>query len=57
VDRKFKIRDFEKRWWDENEIKVSGTSKRRLIKDKRIMFVITPKGESWPKKLGMVKLG
>jgi hypothetical protein len=56
VDRKFKIRDFEKRWWDQNEVRVSGTSKMRLIRDHRIVFIITPKGESWPKKLGMVKV-
>ncbi len=55
VDRKFKIRDFEKRWWDVNEIKVSGTSKRRKVRDHRLMFIITPKGESWPRKLGMIK--
>jgi predicted double-glycine peptidase len=53
VDRKFKIHDFEKRWWDFNEISVSGTSKKRRVKDIRVMFVITPKGESWPKVLGM----
>jgi len=55
VDRKFKIRDFEKRWWDTNEVRVSGTSKIRSIKDIRVMFAITKKGESWPKELGMVK--
>lgn len=55
VDRKFNIKEFVKRWWDENEIKVSGSSKRRLVRDIRIMFVITPKGETWPKKLGMTK--
>lgn len=55
VDRKFKITDFVKRWWDQNEISVAGTSKKRMIVDKRVMFVITPKGETWPKKLGMKK--
>ncbi|HJY98168.1 MAG TPA: hypothetical protein VJ227_00430 [Patescibacteria group bacterium] len=55
VDRKFKIKDFSKWWWDENEIKVAGTSRKRKITDYRLMFVITPKGESWPKKLGMTK--
>lgn len=47
VDRKFKIRNFEKRWWDENDIN------GKVFKDKRVMFVVTPKGTSWPKKLGM----
>lgn len=55
VDRKFKIRDFEKRWWDENEISVPGTSKKKHVVDHRIMFVVTPKTDSWPRKLHMVK--
>lgn len=49
VDRKFRIKEFEKRWWDENIIK------GRNLHDKRVMFVITPKGVMWPKKLGMGK--
>lgn len=55
VDRRFKIKFFEKRWWDVNEIKVSGTTRRRQLTDNKVMFVIAPKGESWPKKLGMTK--
>jgi hypothetical protein len=55
VDRRFRIKDFEKRWWDENEIRISGTSKTRVLADKRMMFVITPAGATWPKKLGMKK--
>lgn len=50
VDRKFRLPFFVKRWWDTNF--VSG----REIKDKRVMFVITPKGESWPRNLGMKKI-
>lgn len=49
IDRKFKIKDFEARWWDENIIK------GRNLHDKRVMFVIAPKSDSWPKKLGMKK--
>lgn len=49
VDRKFNIREFEKRWWDENVIN------GRNLHDRRVMFVITKKGETWPKKLGMSK--
>lgn len=53
VDRKFRIKDFLDRWWDENEIRITGTSRRRKIFDYRLIFVITPRGETWPKKLGM----
>ncbi len=56
VDRRFRIKDFEKRWWDQNEIRVAGTSKRRVLTDKRMMFVITPVDTSWPKKFRMKKV-
>lgn len=55
LDRKFSFKHFEKRWWDENYIRVAGRSKPRITKDIRVMFLIAPKNESWPKKLGMVK--
>lgn len=53
VDRKLGIKYFEKRWWDVNEIRVAGTTRRRKITDNKVMFVIAPKGETWPQKLGM----
>lgn len=46
LDRKFKITDFEKRWWDVNG----------LIYDKKLMFLITSKKETFPKYLGMVRV-
>lgn len=49
VDRKFKISEFKKRWWDENMI-----HGRNLV-DNKLMFLITPSGETWPKRLDMVK--
>lgn len=55
VDRRFNIKFFEKRWWDENDISVSGTSKKKRVHDNHVMFVITPKNATWPKKLGMKK--
>ena len=56
VDRRFRIKDFEKRWWDQNEVSVSGTSKKKTVTDHKMMFVITPKGVIWPRKLGMVRV-
>lgn len=50
VDRKFEIKFFLKRWWDKNVIK------GRTLVDRRVMFLITPKGTTWPKKLGMAKI-
>jgi ABC-type bacteriocin/lantibiotic exporter with double-glycine peptidase domain len=57
TDRKFKIAEFKKKWWDVNEVKISGSTKTKQIKDVRMMFLITPKDELWPKKLGMKKAG
>lgn len=50
VDRRFKIKEFEKRWWDVNTIK------GKNITDKKMMFVVTPKDEKWPKEVGMKKV-
>jgi hypothetical protein len=55
VDRKFRIKEFVKRWWDENEVKVKGRTRTKTVRDNRVMFVVTPKSEAWPKKLGMVR--
>jgi hypothetical protein len=57
IDRKFKVSEFKKKWWDVNEVKISGRKKTRQIKDVRMMFLITPKDETWPRKLKMVKTG
>jgi ABC-type bacteriocin/lantibiotic exporter with double-glycine peptidase domain len=50
TDRKFAIKDFTKRWWDVNEVK------KRTVLDRRVAFLITPKSDSWPKKIGMRKI-
>lgn len=50
TDRKFAIKDFLERWWDTNIIK------GRELFDRRVMFVIVPKSEKFPKKLGMAKV-
>lgn len=56
VDRKFKIDEFVRRWWDENDIKIGDSTRTRRIRDTRVLFVITPKDATWPKKLGMKKV-
>lgn len=56
VDRRFKISEFFKKWWDTNEVKKPGTSKTKIIKDTRVMFVIVPRNEKWPVKIGMRKI-
>jgi predicted double-glycine peptidase len=52
-DRRFSIIDFEHRWWDTNEIIDSRTGKHKLMKDYHMMFIVTPKGATFPEILGM----
>lgn len=54
-DRKIAVSIFKKRWWDNNDFKIKGSTKIKKVKDIKVMFVITPKGASWPKKLRMIK--
>jgi hypothetical protein len=49
VDRKFSLKDFQKRWWDVNVVG------KKTVTDKKMLFIITPTGTAWPKKLGMKK--
>jgi hypothetical protein len=49
IDRKLGIKFFTQRWWDTNLVK------GRILKDRRMLFVVVPQGQNWPKKLGMVK--
>lgn len=46
LDRKFRISDFEKRWWDANGLEY----------DKKLMFLITSKKETFPRSLGMIRV-
>jgi len=46
LDRKFRIADFEKRWWDVNG----------LVYDRKLMFLITSKKEAFPRHLGMIRV-
>jgi hypothetical protein len=50
VDRRFRIKRFTKRWWDINKVR------GRNIVDRKVIFVITPKNETWPRRLGMKRV-
>jgi hypothetical protein len=45
--------DFVERWWDTNEVTNPETGRTRLVRDTRMMFVITAKEVSFPKLVGM----
>ena len=52
-DRWFGVVDFERRWWDTNEVIDKATGKRWSMKDDQMMFVVVPQGTVWPQELGM----
>lgn len=56
LDRKFRISDFEKRWWDSNEIPIPYSKVKKLVYDRKLMFLITSKKETFPRRLGMIRV-
>lgn len=56
LDRKFRISDFEKRWWDSNEVAIPYSKIKKLVYDRKLMFLITSKKETFPRSLGMIRV-
>jgi len=56
VDRKFSVLQFIRRWWDINEVIDPITNKRQEVDDYHCLFVITPKEDSSPEKLGLKRI-
>lgn len=54
-DRRFKIDRFEELWWDENEVRNTKTGKMDIVKDNHVIFIITPKSETFPRELKMAR--
>lgn len=54
-DRRFKIDRFEELWWDENEVRNTKTGKMDVIRDNHVIFIITPKNETFPRELKMAR--
>lgn len=46
---------FLERWWDTNEITDPKTGKKHLKEDKHLLFIIVPRAETFPEKLGLTK--
>jgi hypothetical protein len=55
-DRIFSFEVFRKRWWDTNAVEDSKTGEETYVVDTRLMFIITPKSETFPEELGMRRL-
>lgn len=52
-DRKLPLLTFNRRWWDINERINKKTNRTYQIDDDHLLFIITPKKETFPKKLKM----
>ena len=55
-DREFSIIQFERRWWDINQITDPVTQEKREADDYHGLFIITPQSESFPEKLGLERI-
>ena len=56
LDRKFRSADFEKRWWDSNEVAIPYSKIKKLVYDRKLMFLITSKKETFPRRFGMIRV-
>lgn len=54
-DRTFRIPEFQKRWWDENEVQSPETKKHKFVKDHHTIFVIAKPSRHFPHYVGMRK--
>jgi len=55
TDRKFSILQFERRWWDINEVVDQLTHRHQEIDDYHGLFLITPKNFSFPDSFKLLK--
>jgi ABC-type bacteriocin/lantibiotic exporter with double-glycine peptidase domain len=53
-DRTFTVTEFEKRWWDFNVVMDFEKSKKKIVKDHHVLFIVTDKTATFPKKLKML---
>jgi hypothetical protein len=51
--RIFSLAWFESRWWDTDKYKDRITGKKKLKKTTCFIFIVTPKGATFPKEIGM----
>lgn len=55
-DRKLTVLEFERRWWDINEVLDPKTKKAKEVDDYHVMFIVTPQKATFPLRLGMTKI-
>jgi hypothetical protein len=52
-DRIFTFREFDRRWFDYNEVQDLKSRRKRYARDEHMLFVIVPPNETFPQELGM----
>lgn len=52
-DRQFTLLEFERRWWDINEVIDSSSKRPFQIDDYHTLFIVTPKSAVFPQKMGL----
>lgn len=55
-DRFFTVLEFERRWWDSNTVVDSVSGRSREVSSYHSMFIIVPRGRSFPENLAMTRL-
>ncbi len=56
TDRTFTLTEFQKRWWDYNDVKNPKTKKLRHVKDHHMLFIVTSKRSRFPHVLKMKQI-
>ncbi len=54
-DRRIPLSRFEELWWDINDVRDTKTDRMIHVKDYHMVFIITPKNETFPRELKMVR--
>lgn len=52
-DRILGFNTFANRWWDINQVTDPKTGKRKYEEDHHLLFIVTPKDDTFPEQLGM----
>lgn len=52
-DRRFNLVEFNKRWWDFNEVLDPATGETKHVRDERMMFIVTEPNATFPLEIGM----
>jgi hypothetical protein len=55
-DRHFAVMEFERRWWDDNDVYNPYTQRMEKVEDNKAMFLLVPKTEHFPELFNMNRI-